>query len=91
MESNENFKNLLKIITDGTKLNHQQSKLAFEIIMSGKATDSQISSFLTAIKMQDHSPIMIAAGAEIMRDKCLKITLSSRLFVFTTTHPLIIS
>ena len=74
MESNENFKNLLKIITDGKKLNHQQSKLAFEIIMSGKATDSQISSFLTAIKMQDHNPIMIAAGAEIMREKCLKIT-----------------
>ena len=74
MESNENFKNLLKIITDGKKLNHQQCKLAFEIIMSGEATDSQISSFLTAIKMQDHNPIMIAAGAEIMRDKCLKIT-----------------
>ena len=62
MERNENFKNLLKIITDGKKLNHQQCKLAFEIIMSGKATDSQISSFLTAIKMQDHNPIMIAAG-----------------------------
>ena len=74
MESNEIFKNLLKIITDGKKLNHQQCKLAFEIIMIGKATDSQISSFLTAIKMQDHNPIMIAAGAQIMRDKCLKIT-----------------
>ena len=73
MKSNENFKSILKDITDGVKLDQHQSKLAFEIIMSGKATDAQISSFLTAIKMQEHNPIMIAAGAEILRDKCLKI------------------
>ena len=65
MQSNENFKSLLKDITDGTTLNYQQSKLAFETIMSGEATDAQISSFLTAIKMQEHNPVMIAAGAEI--------------------------
>ena len=41
--------------------------------MSGEATDAQISSFLTAIKMQNHNPIVIAAGAEILREKCLKI------------------
>ena len=73
MKSNENFKILLKDITDGTKLNYQQSKQAFEIIMSGDATDAQISSFLTAIKMQEHNPVMIAAGAKILRYKCSKI------------------
>ena len=39
------FKNILKIVTDGKELNYQLSKSAFEIIMSGKATDAQISSF----------------------------------------------
>ncbi len=70
---NNDFKILLKILTDGKNLSYKESKLAFEIIMSGEATDAQISSFLTAIKMQKHDPYVIAAGAEIMREKCTKI------------------
>lgn len=70
----DEFKNILKIVTDGKELNYHQSKNAFQIIMSGNATDAQISSFLTAIKMQKHNPIVISAGAEILREKCLKIS-----------------
>ena len=73
MDNDTKFKNILKSITDGNKLNFEQSKLAFKIIMSGEATDAQISSFLTAVKMQNHDPTVIAAGAEILREKCLKI------------------
>ena len=73
MDNDTKFKNILKSITDGNKLNFAQSKLAFKIIMSGEATDAQISSFLTAVKMQNHNPTVIAAGAEILREKCLKI------------------
>ena len=73
MDNDTKFKNILKSITDGNKLNFEQSKLAFKIIMSGEATDAQISSFLTAVKMQNHNPTVIAAGAEILREKCLKI------------------
>ena len=63
MSKSENFKILLKEITDGKKLNYKQGKVAFEIIMSGEASDAQIASFLTAIKMQEHNPMMIAPGA----------------------------
>jgi anthranilate phosphoribosyltransferase len=49
--------------------------------MSGKATDAQISSFLTAIKMQEHNPTVIAAGAEILREKCLKSLLKKILLM----------
>ena len=73
MDYDGKFKNILKNITDGNKLNLEQSRIAFKIIMSGEATDAQISSFLTAIKMQNHNPTVIAAGAEILREKCLKI------------------
>ena len=73
MLTNNDFKNLLKVLTDGKNLTYKQGKKAFEIIMSGEATDAQISSFLTAIKMQKHNPSVIAAGAEIMREKCTKI------------------
>ena len=73
MDITDDFKNILKIVTDGKELGYQEYKKAFEIIMSGKATDAQISSFLTAIKMQEHNPTVIAAGAEILRKKCLKI------------------
>ena len=73
MNNDLDFKDILKIITDREELNYQLSKSAFEIIMSGKATDSQISSFLTAIKMQDHNPTLIAAGAEILKLNLKKI------------------
>ena len=73
MDYDSEFKIILKNITDGNKLNFEQSRIAFKIIMSGEATDAQISSFLTAIKMQNHNPTVIAAGAEILREKCLKI------------------
>ena len=75
MSITDEFKSILKIVTDGKELNYHQSKNAFQIIMSGNATDAQISSFLTAIKMQKHNPIVIAAGAEILREKCLKFPL----------------
>ena len=74
MDITDDFKNILKIVTDSKELGYKEYKKAFEIIMSGKATDAQISSFLTAIKMQEHNPTVIAAGAEILREKCLKIS-----------------
>lgn len=73
MNKSESFKVLLQEITNGIDLNYDQSVLAFNIIMSGEATDSQIGSFLTAIKMRGHNSTIIAAGAEIMRMKCLKV------------------
>ena len=73
MDNDGKFKNILKNITEGNELNIIQSKLAFEIIMSGEATDAQISSFLTAVKMQSHNPLVIAAGAEIHRETWLTI------------------
>jgi len=74
MDITDDFKNILKIVTDSKELGYKEYKKAFEIIMSGKATDAQISSFLTAIKMQEHNPTVIAAGAEILREKCLRIS-----------------
>ena len=75
------FKNILKIVTDGNELSYQQSKSAFEIIMSEKQ-QMQNSSFLTAIKMQNHNPTVIAAGAEILREKCSKIKLKILLMLW---------
>jgi len=74
MDITDDFKNILKIVTDSKELGYKEYKKAFEIIMSGKATDAQISSFLTAIKMQEHNPTVIAAGAETLREKCLRIS-----------------
>jgi|TARA_B110000259_G_scaffold34546_1_gene38522 anthranilate phosphoribosyltransferase len=73
MNNSDKFKALLIEITDGRNLNYIQAKLAFEIIMSGEATDSQIGSFLTAVKMQGNNTTIISAGAEIMREKCVKV------------------
>ena len=59
MSITDEFKSILKIVTDGKELNYHQSKNAFQMIMSGNATDAQISSFLTAIKMQNITLLLL--------------------------------
>lgn len=46
---------------------------AMDIIMEGKATNSQIGSFLTALRMKGESIDEITAGAKVMRKKALKV------------------
>ena len=65
MDNDSKFKNILKNITDGNELNTTQSKLAFEIIMSGEATDAQISSFLTAIKTVSYTHLTLPTNREV--------------------------
>ena len=73
MNYSDEFKKILNKLIDKNQLSFDDSKLAFEIIMSGEATDSQISSLLTCVSMQGHDSTIISAGAEIMRKKCIKI------------------
>ena len=71
------FKNYIFMITESQVLNYEQAKSCFEFIMSGNASDILISSFLTSLKINllvnGFSPEIIAAGADIMREKAVKI------------------
>lgn len=54
-------------------LDQAQAKLVMEEIMDGRATNSQIGAFLTAMRMKGETIDEITACASVMREKCTKI------------------
>jgi anthranilate phosphoribosyltransferase len=54
-------------------LEYAQATEAMETIMSGKASDSEIAGFLTALRMKGESAGEISAFASVMRDHCIKV------------------
>ncbi|NRA88661.1 MAG: bifunctional anthranilate synthase component II/anthranilate phosphoribosyltransferase, partial [Rhizobiales bacterium] len=59
---------------DGEKFNQQEARDAFDIIMSGDASDAQIGSFLTALRVRGETVEEITGAASIMREKALKVS-----------------
>ncbi len=51
----------------------EQTKAVMEEIMEGRATNAQIGSFLTAMRMKGETIDEITACAAVMREKCTKI------------------
>ena len=54
-------------------LSLDQTKTVMEEIMEGRATNAQIGSFLTAMRMKGETIEEITACATVMRDKCTKL------------------
>ena len=67
------LKPLLAEVAAGKALSEGQAEAAFEIIMSGNATPSQIGAFLMALRVRGESVDEIAGAARIMRLKALTI------------------
>lgn len=57
----------------GEDLEYDTARMAMEEIMEGKATQAQIASFLTALRMKGESIGEITACAAVMRDKAIRI------------------
>ena len=68
------LKPILAIVADGETLTSKQAETAFDTIMSGDATQSQIGAFLMALRMRGETIDEITAAARIMRSKALTIT-----------------
>jgi anthranilate phosphoribosyltransferase len=69
----EDLKPLLNSVAQGNSLTREEARTAFEIMMSGQATEAQIGAFLMALRVRGETVEEITAGAEIMREKALKI------------------
>ena len=67
------FKSILALAADGHEFNRQEAVCAFDIIMSGDATPSQIGAFLMSLRMRGETVTEIAAAATVMRAKALKV------------------
>jgi len=60
-------------VTKGESLTQEEANKVMNEIMEGKATDAQIGSFLTALKMKGETSEEISGCAQVMRDKALPI------------------
>ena len=68
------LKSLIAKIADGNPLSRDEATAAFEIIMSGDATPSQIGGFLMALRVRGETVDEITGAATTMRSKMVTVT-----------------
>lgn len=69
------IRNAIRLVTEGQMLTRQQAAAAMDSVMSGAATDAQIGSLMTALRMRGETDDEIAGFAETMRRHALSVTL----------------
>jgi anthranilate phosphoribosyltransferase len=67
------IKKYIKQLVEGRELNYDDACIMMNEVMSGDATEAQISSVLTALRMKGETPIEISAFATVMRKFCNQI------------------
>jgi anthranilate phosphoribosyltransferase len=67
------IKNVLDIVATGAPLTQEQATVAFETMMNGDATATQIGAFLMGLRVRGETVDEITAGARVMRAKAVKI------------------
>ncbi len=69
MTTQADFKSLIAKAADGHSLSQEESRQAFDIMMSGEATASQIGGFLMALRVRGETVDEITGAAKAMRAK----------------------
>ncbi|MBL8584188.1 MAG: anthranilate phosphoribosyltransferase [Rhizobiaceae bacterium] len=67
------LKPLLGKVANGEKMSFEESRSAFDTIMSGEATPGQIGAFLMALRLRGETVEEISGAVATMRDKMLKV------------------
>ncbi|MDG2177080.1 MAG: anthranilate phosphoribosyltransferase [Gammaproteobacteria bacterium] len=67
------LKPYLAKVTDGDVLSFEEARAAFDVIMSGRATQAQIAGFLVALRMRGEDVDEISAAVDVIRSKALAI------------------
>jgi anthranilate phosphoribosyltransferase len=70
----QDFKQLLARVADGNSLSEQEAERAFDIMMSGDATPSQMGGFLMALRVRGETVDEITGAARAMRAKAIHVT-----------------
>ncbi|MTI45716.1 anthranilate phosphoribosyltransferase [Roseibium hamelinense] len=68
------FKDYIARVADGHSLNAEEARAAFEIILSGAATPSQLGGFLMALRVRGESIDEVTGAVATMRAKMLPVT-----------------
>ena len=67
------LKPLIAKAADGKALSFGEAKIAFDILMSGDATPSQIAGLLMALRVRGETVDEISGAVSVMRDKMLRV------------------
>ncbi|MGD9740475.1 MAG: anthranilate phosphoribosyltransferase [Bauldia sp.] len=67
------IKPLLGKVASGASLTREEAREAFEALMSGEATPSQIGGFLMALRVRGETVDEIAGAVSVMRDKMVRV------------------
>ena len=67
------IKEAISLLIDGIDLSKDKMTDAMRDIMEGKATDAQIASFLTALRLKGETVDEITGAAIVMREKVTRI------------------
>ncbi len=67
------FKQLLAKVADGKPLSESEAETAFDIMMSGDATPSQMGGFLMALRVRGETVEEITGAARVMRAKAAQV------------------
>jgi anthranilate phosphoribosyltransferase len=67
------LKPLLAKVADGRSLSRDEAIAAFQILMSGEATPSQIGAFLMALRVRGETVDEISGAVTVMREKMLRV------------------
>lgn len=67
------LKSFIGQVASGERLSHDDARQAFNVIMSGDATPSQIGGFLMALRMRGETVDEISGAVAVMREKMLPV------------------
>ncbi|MBG6209923.1 anthranilate phosphoribosyltransferase [Labrenzia sp. EL_126] len=67
------FKDLIAKVADGQTLTPDEARQAFEVILSGSATPSQLGGFLMALRVRGESIAEVTGAVATMRSKMLTV------------------
>lgn len=68
------LKSIIAELANGTRLDAAQARAAFETVMSGGASPTQIAAFLMGLRVRGETVDEITAGAQVMRERALRVT-----------------
>ena len=71
------MKKLIEKLLNKENLNFEESKIAFEILMEGKASDQEIFDFLTLLSSKGEVSDEIAGGVHVLRNKSKRVNVKN--------------
>jgi anthranilate phosphoribosyltransferase len=77
------IKEMIGKIAEGKDLSFEESKAVMEEIMEGNATEVQIGSFITALRMKGETVDEITGCVSVMREKATHINVGNSIVVDT--------